>query len=239
MPGRSRPRIVILGRQGSGKGTQGKRLAAHLGIPHVSTGDLFRAAVREATPIGRRVGGILDGGGLVPDALVLDVLEEHAAGTDMAASGYLLDGFPRTVAQAVAFFGASPDLGRARPNHPGLDAALELDVPVEVVVDRISKRRMCPVDGWTTTVEDPAIGSVLCPAGHAAVQRGDDTPDAVRRRLALYDLNTGPLSPWFAARHCLVTVDGVGSTDEVFARLVRELDDRLDVSRDEATTPST
>ena len=223
----NRPRIVILGRQGSGKGTQSVLLAAHLGIPHVSTGDLFRRAVREGTPIGHRVADILDGGGLVSDELVIELVEEHAAGHDMAASGYLLDGFPRTVAQAEAFFGASAELAAEAPEHPGLDAALELDVPVEVVVDRISKRRVCPIDGWTTTVEDPSVVSVACPDGHAAVQRNDDTPAAVRRRLALYDTETGPLTPWFAARGCLITVDGLGHPDDVFARCIDGLSHRL------------
>lgn len=223
----NRPRIVVLGRQGAGKGTQCALLAEHLAIPHVSTGELFRAAVRDGSPIGHRVADIVDRGGLVPDDLVLDVVCEHAAVADLATTGYVLDGFPRTVAQAEAFF-APPE--PAGTHDLTADAALEIEVPVDVVVERISTRRVCPVDGWTTTVQDPAVESVLCPDGHAAVQRGDDTPDAVRRRLALYDSETGPLSPWFAARQALVVVDGTGSPEQVFARILAALEPVLDRS---------
>ncbi len=225
----NRPRIVVLGRQGAGKGTQCALLAEHLAVPHVSTGDLFRAAVREGSPVGQRVAGIVDGGGLVPDDLVLDVVWEHAACSDLAASGYVLDGFPRTVAQAEAFFGPFPPAASTWTG-PGLDVALELEVPVEVVVERISTRRVCPVDGWTSTVEDATVESVPCPDGHPAVQRSDDTAEAVRRRLTLYDTETGPLSPWFAARGELVVVDGNGPPDQVFTRVLRALEPVLDRS---------
>ena len=239
----NRPRIVVLGRQGSGKGTQCARLAAHLAIPHVSTGDLFREAVRDGSPVGRRVAGILDLGGLVPDELVIDVVRERAEANDLAATGYVLDGFPRTVAQAEAFFGTT-ELGTTltadaltagtHRRGPGVDVALEIQVPVEEVVDRISKRRVCPLDGWTTTVADPAVESVPCPDGHAAVQRSDDTPDAVRRRLALYDTETGPLAPWFAERVAFVAVDGTGPAEAVFGRIV----DGLEPVFDRSATPT-
>lgn len=227
----NRPRIVLLGRQGSGKGTQSARLAAHLGVPHVSTGDLFRTAVRDGTALGRRVADILDDGGLVPDDMVIEVVREHAARRGLDAGGYVLDGFPRTVVQAEAYFGTDAALTQAghRP-----DVAVELDVPAELVLARLAARRVCPVDGWTTTVEDPTVEAVRCPDGHLAVQRPDDTPEAIGRRLALYEVETGPLGPWFAAHGLLARVDGTGDPDVVFQRILDELEPFLD--RSPATT---
>lgn len=227
----NRPRIVLLGRQGSGKGTQSARLAAHLGVPHVSTGDLFRTAVRDGTALGRKVADILAGGGLVPDDMVIEVVREHAARHDLDAGGYILDGFPRTVAQAEAYFGTDADLTGAghRP-----DAAVELDIPADLVLARLAARRVCPVDGWTTTVEDPATEGVRCPDGHLAVQRPDDTPEAIGRRLELYEAETGPLGPWFAAHGLLARVDGTGDPGVVFQRILDELEPFLD--RSPATT---
>ncbi|MBI2710082.1 MAG: nucleoside monophosphate kinase [Actinobacteria bacterium] len=208
------PRIVVLGRQGAGKGTQCARLAAYLGVPHLSTGDLFRTAVRDGTPVGVQVAGYLERGELVPDELVVGIVQEHAAAEGLDDRGYLLDGFPRTIAQAELFLGS---------DGKGVDVAVELDVPVDVVVERIARRRVCPVDGWTTIVDDPSVAAVPCPDGHDAVQREDDTPEAVRRRLALYERETGPLGPWFAQRGLLERVDGVGDPDEVFDRILGAL----------------
>jgi adenylate kinase len=216
-------KIVVLGRQGSGKGTQCARIATHLGIPHLSTGDLFRAAVREKTPVGARVAGFMERGELVPDDLVVGVVQEYADQEGLDQRGYVLDGFPRTIAQAELFLG---------PEAKGVDLTIELDVSTDVVVDRIARRRVCPVDGWTTTVEDPSITAVTCPDGHVAVQREDDTSEAVRRRLAIYDAETGTLGPWFAERGRLATVDGVGDPDEVFDRILAVLGDRLGADAD-------
>lgn len=210
-------RLVVIGRQGSGKGTQCARLAAHLNIAHLSTGDLFRAAVRDQTRVGAQVASYLDRGELVPDELVVGVVQEHVAAAGLDEKGFLFDGFPRTVPQAELFFGTEA---------AALDLAIELDVASEVVVDRIARRRVCPVDGWTTTVDDPGVEAVRCPEGHDAVLRADDTPDAVRRRLALYDAETEPLLAWFRTRGKLATVDGVGTPDEVFERLLSVLTGR-------------
>lgn len=214
------PRLVVLGRQGAGKGTQCARLAEHLGIAHVSTGALFRAAVRAGTPTGRSVATYLDRGELVPDDLTVTAVEEHLGTAGLETAGYLLDGFPRTVAQAEAFCGAI-DLDGPPVR---IDAVLALEVPVETVVARIRRRRACPACGWTTMVADPAIATVRCAdCGGIAAQREDDHDDAVRRRLALYDSETGPLTPWFAARGLLTAVDGDADPDLVFDRILAGL----------------
>lgn len=227
----NRPRIVILGRQGSGKGTQSARLAAKFAVPHVSTGDLFRAAVRDGTALGKRVAEVLDAGGLVPDDMVIEVVRQHVARHGLDAGGYVLDGFPRTVAQAEAYFGTDADLTGAghRP-----DVAVELDVPADLVLARLAARRVCPIDGWTTNVVDPSVEGARCPDGHLAVQRPDDTPEAIGRRLALYEEETGPLGPWFADHGLLARVDGTGDPDVVFRRILDELEPFLD--RSPATT---
>lgn len=211
----------MLGRQGSGKGTQCGRLSQRYGIAHISTGDLLRAAVREQTAVGQQVAPVLDRGGLVADDLMIDLVVEQARDADWDRSGFVLDGFPRTVAQADGVFGRAAGAGGAL----GLDAAIELEVPLEEVLGRLERRRVCPVCGTIVTVDDPSIESVPCPNGHgAAVRRDDDQPDAIRRRLALYDQEAGPLWPWFTERGLLVRVDGTGTLDEITERLVAAVD---------------
>ncbi|CAN5721255.1 adenylate kinase [soil metagenome] len=222
------PRLVVLGHQGAGKGTQCSRLAEHLDIAHVSTGDLFRAAVRAGSPTGRSVASFLDRGELVPDELTLTAVEEHLSSAGLERAGYLLDGFPRTVAQAEAFCGAI-DLDGPPVR---IDAVLALEVPVETVAARIRSRRACPACGWTTLVTDPATVAVPCDdCAGTATQREDDHDDAVRRRLALYDSETGPLTPWFAARGLLVPVDGDADPELVFDRILAALAPHLAVER--------
>jgi adenylate kinase len=224
------PRIVVLGRQGSGKGTQCVRLAAHLGVPHVSTGDLFRGAVRDRSPVGVRVADLLERGELVPDEVVLDLVREHAERAHLACSGYLLDGLPRTVAQAEAFFGETVDLTASADTSPfELDVALELSVPPAEALARIASRRVCPECGWTTTVADGAE-AVPCGNGHGgtAVRRSDDSDEAIQLRLDLYERETGPLAPWFEARGQLVRVDGTGAPDDVFARILAAVEPFFD-----------
>jgi adenylate kinase len=221
----ARPHVVVLGRQGSGKGTQGMRLASQLGVPHLSTGDLFRAAVRAGTEVGAEVDHLLKEGLLVPDDLVIDVVRDEAERSQWSVTGYVLDGFPRTVAQAEAFFGTPHiDLPPEAPAHGAFDVAISLEVPMAEARRRMATRRVCPVCGTIVSVDDAAIEAIPCPRGDGtAVRRGDDRDDAIDRRLALYERETGPLAPWFAAWGRLVTVDGTGTADAVYQRLVDSL----------------
>jgi adenylate kinase len=218
----------VFGRQGSGKGTQCAVLAEKLGVPHISTGDLLREAVRQGTEVGRRVAPVIEGGGLVSDDLMVELVAEQARLDDWEHRGFILDGFPRTVAQAEAFFAAAGVIeDDASSPHPsvGLDAAVELAVPLDDVLDRLQRRRVCPVCGTIVTVDDPSIESAPCPNGHGpAVRRDDDQPDAIRRRLTLYEQETGPLLPWFEERGLLVRVDGTGDRVVVTERLLQALD---------------
>jgi adenylate kinase len=216
-------------------------LAEHFSIRHISTGDLLRDAVRDQTEIGRKVEPMLEQGVLVPDDVVLDLVCDEARRADWEHLGFVLDGFPRTVAQAEAFFAVAGSIDDDATSHPeiGLDAAIELDVPIETVLDRLARRRVCPVCGTTVTVDDPAIDVVPCPLGHGpAVRRDDDQPEAIQRRLALYEKETGPLLPWFAKRGLLVRVDGTGSPDEVFARILAALGHLPEPVADRARRPS-
>ena len=184
--------MVILGRQGSGKGTQSLRLAAQYGCVHLSTGDVLRAAVEEGTELGRQAAGIMNAGGLVGDDVMIPLVAERVAKPDIMSGGVLLDGFPRTADQANGLEAMLADLGQE------LTIAINLDVPVEEVTERMMARG-----------------------------REDDTEDAITRRLGLYEEQTAPLLDWFAERGLLATVDGLGEEDEVFARLRWVIDERL------------
>ena len=211
---------MILGRQGAGKGTQSARLADRLDVDHISTGDLFRAAVASGSALGRRVQAILDAGDLVPDQVVLEVVAQRLLRARAEGRGYLLDGFPRTVAQADLLFGAlGPD---------ACDLAVELHVPTEAVLPRLAARRVCGGCGRNYVADDPAVESWTCPhCGGEVARRADDTDEAIRRRLALYDEETGPLLVWLHSKGLLVSVDGEGSPEEVHERVVAAVQDRL------------
>ncbi len=181
-------RLIILGRQGSGKGTQCGRLVENLGLVHVSTGDILRTAVEEGTDLGRRARVLMDKGDLVSDELMIEIVGERLAKFDVLKNGFLLDGFPRTPAQAEALDIILSDLGVS------LDRAINLDVPVDEVVKRMLARG-----------------------------RADDTEEAIRRRLELYESSTKPLLAWFKKRGLLAVVDGLGSEDKVFERVIAVL----------------
>lgn len=212
-------RLIVFGRQGAGKGTQASRLAERYGVPHVSTGDMLRAAATAGTELGLRAKEFMDAGQLLPDDVMLGVVQERLAEPD-AVGGWLLDGFPRTPGQAA---GLDEMLGDAGP-----DLAIDLDVPEDVVIGRISARRVCAGCGAIYSLGTPPTSGWTCDrCGGDVVQRDDDTEDAVRRRLAAYSSQTEPLLAWFAERGLLVTVDGVGDPDDVSARIVAAVDARL------------
>lgn len=205
-------RVVMLGRQGSGKGTQCTRLSRYFVVPHISTGDMLRAAVREGTPLGLMAKEVIDAGGLVGDDIMVGLVDERLRKEDAVARGYILDGFPRTVSQAES-------LDRIVSERP-LDIAVDLDVPRDLVLDRLSLRRVCRdcQTNYQSSGHDPVPW--LCDAcGGDVVQRDDDTPAAINRRLDLYESQTQPLIDYYGGTGRLARVDGVGSPEEVFSRL--------------------
>jgi adenylate kinase len=210
--------IVVLGKQGAGKGTQCKRLAQHLAIPHVSTGDILRAAVRDKTPIGLEVGSILEAGQLVSDDLVNRLVRERFAEAD-SQGGALLDGFPRTDAQAEALDTILGD--------DGVKICINLDVPSALVAERLSSRRVCQECGAIyrdTDVE--AISGTCSICGGDVVQRADDLPEAILRRLEVYEHDTAPLLSFYDQRGLLVRVDGDQDPQEVTAEILDVLAER-------------
>jgi len=206
-------RLVMLGRQGAGKGTQCVRLSRHYVIPHISTGDMLRSAVKEGTEFGKKAQEIMDRGELVSDEIMAGVVDERLSADDSHNRGYILDGFPRTVGQAEA-------LGKITVDHP-LDLVIDLMVPTEVVLARLAARRVC-VDCATNYSVDapPRYGWVCDNCGGDVIQRADDTPEAIQKRLDLYERETAPLITWYTERGLLTEVDGFGSTEAVTARLV-------------------
>lgn len=212
--------MVMLGRQGAGKGTQCGRLARHYVVPHISTGDMLRTAVKQGTELGRRAKEIMDAGDLVSDEIIVGVVDErlHQGGT--TRRGYVLDGFPRTVAQAEAL----ADITSAQPLH----VVVDLEVPTEVVVDRIASRRTCADCGAIySTVVPPKYGWHCDNCGGEVIQRDDDTEEAILHRLDLYERETAPLIAWYADRKLAVEVDGIGTADEVSARIIAVVDERV------------
>ncbi len=208
-----RTRLIVLGRQGAGKGTQCARLAARLSVPHISTGDLFRAEAANGTDLGQEVAAHLDAGSLVPDAVVLDLLAARLGNTAAREAGYLLDGFPRTLAQGQALF----EVLGAR----AADVAVELHVPTSIVLPRLAARRVCQQCGATYSVPTGTAEITQCPrCGGQVTRRSDDTDAAIARRLAAYDRESAPLLTWLDQLGLLVRVEGEGDPDEVHHRLV-------------------
>src|SRR6478735_2265125 len=219
--------VIFMGPQGVGKGTQAAVVAEKLGLTHVSTGDLFRAAIKAQTPLGVMAKEILDKGELVPDDITLGIVEtrleelaaEHAAGKNV--NGALFDGFPRTPAQAKGL----DDLLKRRGER--LVAVIEFTAPRDVLVERLSGRRVCPNCGTTYHIEfsPPKVDSICDNCGHQIIQRADDTPEAIERRLSLYDEQTAPLLNYYRERGLLQTVNGDRNFDTVSADLVRVIEE--------------
>ena len=213
------PRLIIFGRQGAGKGTQCTRLAAHYGIPHISTGDMLRASAATGSEFGQMVKAIMDDGGLVSDEVMEGVVRERLSMPD-AEVGFLLDGYPRTPPQAAFLDGVLAPRG--------VDLAINLEVPEDVVVERIGRRRVCESCGTIYALGDESADTGTCAkCGGSVVQRADDTEESVRKRLAAYQTQTAPLMAWFDERGALVEVDGVGDPDVISAALVAAIDGHL------------
>jgi adenylate kinase len=205
--------MIFIGPPGAGKGTQATRLVQRLAVPHISTGDMFRAAVKNGTTLGGVADGYMKRGQLVPDEVTIGMLRERIAAED-ARRGFLLDGFPRTIPQAEALEVA------LRMDRVALDHVLLLEVPDDLIVDRIVGRRTDPVSGRIYHLAfDPAPPEIA----PRLVQRKDDTEASCRARLTDYHGYTAPLVPFYAERGLLRRVDGVGDQDEVTARIVDAL----------------
>lgn len=207
-------RLVLLGPPGAGKGTQAELMSREFGIPKISTGDILREAVRNETDLGIRAKGYMDKGELVPDELILDLIEERISSGD-AEEGFLLDGFPRTVAQAEGL----EKMLEARGVF--LDSVVSLDVSDATVVDRLSQRYVCGSCGrvYNLVSQAPAEQGACDDCGGRLEQRTDDEPETVVERLRVYDEQTQPLRGFYQSRSLLSSVDGNGSTEEVYARI--------------------
>jgi adenylate kinase len=213
-------RLVILGKQGAGKGTQAVRLADHFGVPRISTGDMFRVVAKGDSDVGRRAKKFMDAGDLVPDEVVNEMVRERVAELDAADRGFIMEGFPRNVAQAEALD------EMLSPHH--VDLVIELDVPTGVVLKRLASRRVCTLCGTNYSVDAPPKVNWTCDqCGGDVVQRDDDTETAISRRLDTYDKQTAPLVAWYLATDRLAAVDGEGDPDTVTGRLQRAIENRL------------
>ena len=209
-------RIVLLGAPGSGKGTQSQRLVARFGVPQVSTGDLLRDAVARGTPLGLEAKAVMDAGRLVDDAIMLGIIRERLSQPD-AAAGFILDGFPRTVAQADGLAALLAELGRP------LDAVVLLDIDTRKLFQRLTGRRTCRSCGRVFNVHtNPHARDASCPPDKACdlFQRPDDSEETIGRRLEVYEAQTRPLVDYYRRKRQLKVVDGDGELDAVFERLV-------------------
>lgn len=195
------------------------RLSHHYVIPHIATGDMLRAAVKMGTPLGLEARHYMDTGELVPDEVLLAMVGDRLEQDDIRSRGFVLDGFPRTVAQAQGL----DEL--LKPSE--LDLAINIEVPTEVVLRRIASRRICEDCGTIYSTELPPAVDWICDlCGGEVVQREDDTEEAIRRRLALYETETSPLIDWYRQMGKLVQIPGVGHPNDVFERMVFEIDSR-------------
>ncbi|MDO4522396.1 MAG: adenylate kinase [Eubacteriales bacterium] len=211
-------KIIMLGAPGAGKGTQAKRIAEKYGIPHISTGDIFRANIKEGTELGQKAKTYMDQGLLVPDDLVVDLVVDRL-GQDDCTRGYVLDGFPRTIPQAESLDAALAKLGEK------MEYAIDVDVPDENIVNRMGGRRACVGCGATYhVVFNPTKVEGICDAcGEKLILRDDDKPETVQKRLTVYHQQTQPLIDYYNNAGILKSVDGTMEMDDVFDAIVKIL----------------
>ena len=212
-------RLVVLGKQGAGKGTQCVRLSHHYVVPHISTGDMLRAAVKTGSSLGLKVKEAMDSGEVLGDDIIMEMVAERLSEPDAKARGFILDGCPRTTRQAEAL--------RALMSPGSLDLTVDIEVPTAQVMRRLASRRVCTDCGANYSVSSPPKVNWLCDiCGGEVIQREDDTEDAIHRRLELYERQTAPLIDWYSGRDLLAKVNGVGSPDAVLRRIIRAVEER-------------
>ena len=214
-------KLIFIGPPGSGKGTQAKRLAAQHGVPHISTGDMLREAIADGTELGRQAAPIMASGALVSDDLMLGIIDERLAKSD-AQRGFILDGFPRTLVQAEKL---DAIVGKTSGNGDAGLRVLQLLVPDDAIVERISLRRSCPTCGaiYHLASAPPAVDMVCDRDGAELIARPDDNETAVRKRLEAFHRQTLPVATYYKAKNLLREVDGVGPVDQVFERIEKSL----------------
>lgn len=209
-------KIVMLGAPGAGKGTQAKKIAGKYGIPHISTGDIFRANIKNGTELGKKAKTYMDQGCLVPDELVVNLVVDRISKED-CKNGYVLDGFPRTIPQAEEL-----DKELTKLND-SLDFAINIEVPDDNIVNRMSGRRACVGCGATYHIINaaPKKENICDVCGGELILRDDDKPETVLKRLAIYHDQTKPLIQYYADKNILVQVDGTVNLEEVFKSIVQ------------------
>lgn len=212
-------KIVMLGAPGAGKGTQAKMIAAKYEVPHISTGDIFRANIKNGTELGKKAKEYMDQGLLVPDELTVDLVIDRLSQED-CAKGYILDGFPRTIPQAEALDAALSKRGEK------MDYAIDVDVPDENIVNRMSGRRACTGCGATYhIVHNPSKKGDVCEVcGETLILRDDDKPETVQKRLTVYHEQTQPLIDYYTQQSILKTVDGTQDMNDVFTDVTKILE---------------
>ena len=210
-------RLVVLGKQGAGKGTQCVRLSHHYVVPHVSTGDMLRSEVKLRSPMGVRAAKLMEQGELIPDDLVMELVGLRLSERYTTGRGFVLDGCPRTTGQAEQL--------EQVVNPFGLDMVVDLQVPTPLVMKRLASRRVCVDCGANYSTAAPPLVNWTCDVcGGEVVQREDDTEEAIERRLNLYEEETAPLIDWYKKRNLLVEINGTGSPDAVTRRVVGAID---------------
>ena len=208
-------KIIMLGAPGAGKGTQAKMIASKYEIPHISTGDIFRANIKNGTELGKKAKTYMDQGLLVPDELVVDLVVDRVAADD-CSKGYVLDGFPRTIPQAEALDAALAKIGES------MDYAINVEVPDDNIVKRMSGRRACVACGGTYHIEHipPKVEGICDACGKELILRDDDKPETVLKRLNIYHEQTQPLIDYYTKKGILKEVDGTKDMSEVFDEIV-------------------
>ncbi|MDX8047351.1 adenylate kinase [Gracilibacillus sp. S3-1-1] len=210
--------LILMGLPGAGKGTQAERIVEKYEIPHISTGDMFRLAIKEGTELGQKAKSFMDQGALVPDEVTIGIVKERLSKDD-CKKGFLLDGFPRTIAQAEALDELLTSMGRS------IDYVIHVDVPKDDLVERLTGRRVCPECGTTYHVlyNPPKVEGICDKDGAQLIQREDDKPETVKNRLAVNLEQTQPMLDFYSNKGDLVTINGSQEIDKVFS----DIDEKL------------